>query len=462
MASKTTQQPQQLGKQSAQQVAEAIYPQVEQFIQGRESYIQALEMTIEALKHENRRINQRQSEIRASFDELLALQRLSSAISVTRDPQEIVQVLIELTKQIIPVIASNIFLIGQGNKLEPLAPQESPQLESSARQQLEEGLIDWVISEKKTAIIPNLEKSTNSGYEENFVIVPLIIRNQAIGVYFVHTSKEQQEFTNQDLQLLMILANQAAVAVENALIHGELMKVNKELSISHAQILHSAKLAAVGELASGIIHEINNPLQILLGHVQLLQLGRDVPRRIEIIKEQIDRISQITKRLANFVRSAPEDFKFTPVDVNSALEEMVLLLGQQFKRNRIEVVRIFECTTPVAGNKGYLQQAFLNVMMNIRDAMPNGGTLTIETSIEQEHNRVSIRFTDTGVGIPAEHFDKIFSPFFTTKSQGKGIGLGLSICAEIVSLHHGEIKVKSESGKGTTLTILLPIAEGSA
>jgi two-component system NtrC family sensor kinase len=419
-------------------------------------------MTIEALKHENRRVNKAKSELRASFDELLALQHLSHTISTTRHPEEIVQALIELTKQIIPVIASNIFLIHAGEEPQSLVMQGASQLNTVVRQQLDEGIIDWVIAEKKVAIVPNLEMCVVDGCDENYVIVPLFIRTQAIGTYVVHTSKKQEDFTHQDLQLLMILANQAAVAVENALAHEELIRVNKELSASHAQIVQSAKLAAVGELATGVIHEINNPLQILLAHLQLLELGRDVPRRIEIITEQVDRISRITKRLTNFVHSIPAEFTIGSVDVNAAIDEMLLLCTHQLQRNQIEVQRVFENTLTIPGNKAYLQQAFLNVIMNVRDAMPNGGTLTIETKALREQNQVSVRFIDTGVGIPPEHLDRIFSPFFTTKAQGKGIGLGLSVCAGIVSRHKGEIKVSSDVGKGTTLTILLPIERTSA
>jgi two-component system NtrC family sensor kinase len=251
----------------------------------------------------------------------------------------------------------------------------------------------------------------NSFEERNFIIVPLILRNEGIGVYLIHTSKKQMEFTNQILLLLSILANQTAVAVENSRNYNALLKTTEELKLTQAQMIQAAKLAAVGELAGGIAHEINNPLQILLGHIQLIQLGRDLPKRIEIVKEQVEKISQIVRRLLNFSRKVPEDFKLEPVNINFAIQEMTTFMSYQFKYNDIELILKLDPALPlVYGNKIYLQQVFLNLMINAKDAMPEGGKLVIETKLE--NGNVIIKFSDTGVGIPDDIKDKIFEPFF--------------------------------------------------
>ncbi|CUU06756.1 Histidine kinase-, DNA gyrase B-, and HSP90-like ATPase [Candidatus Kryptobacter tengchongensis] len=186
-----------------------------------------------------------------------------------------------------------------------------------------------------------------------------------------------------------------------------------------------------------------------------MQLGRDLPKRIEIVKEQVEKIAQITRRLLNFSRKVPEDFKFEPVNVNFAIQEIITLVSYQFKYNDIELVLKLDPSLPtIYGNKVYLQQVFLNLMINAKDAMPEGGKLIIETLSENEN--VVIKFTDTGVGIPPELREKIFEAFFTTKGS-KGTGLGLSISRWIVKKHSGEIKVESEVGKGSTFSIILPL-----
>ncbi|RPH29590.1 GAF domain-containing sensor histidine kinase, partial [bacterium] len=247
------------------QLLEDGLPQFEQFIESRESYIKALEQTIQVLKQENASINSSNLAIRSSIDELVAMQRLSNTISTALEPEFIVSALIELTRQVIPVIESNIFLFeGKTNRALPLSSKGSSRLQQEAQEQIEAGIVDWVIAEKKTVVIPDLEYMMAGTSSKNFVIVPLLVRGQGIGIYLVHTVKSQPEFSNQDLQLLSVLANQAAAGVENWRTYRQLMKANEELKASQAQIVQAAKMAAIGELAAGVAHEIKNPLQVLL------------------------------------------------------------------------------------------------------------------------------------------------------------------------------------------------------
>lgn len=219
-------------------------PQFEQFIESRETYIRALEKTIDILRQENVQFNQNNLAIRSSIDELVATQRLSNIISTATEPELIVSALIELTRQVIPVLDSNIFLFqSTSSRLIPLSSKGSPRLQSEAEHQLEAGIVDWVIAEKKTVIIPDLEHMLSKTSARNFVIVPLILRSQGIGIFIIHTEKSQQEFSNQDIQLLSVLANQAAVGVENWRTYQQLLKANDELKSSQAQMVQAAKLA---------------------------------------------------------------------------------------------------------------------------------------------------------------------------------------------------------------------------
>lgn len=443
-------------EENMEKVVGAVYPQIEQFIESRENYIKALEKTIELLEKENRRQHKVQKDIERSIDDLLTFQKMANTISSAQNPDMIMKTLSELSNQVIHVIESNIYLLKEKNLLHPLLKSEKGNyLDAVAQKQLEQGIIDWVMEEKKTVIIPDLDNMLNQDAEKNFIIVPIVLLNQSIGFYIIHTDKQHKKISEHDLQRLSILTNNAAIAIQNYNINRELIIANENLKISQAKMIQVAKLAAVGELSGGLAHEINNPLQILLGHVQLLQVDQDLPRRIEIIKEQIERISSITKRLLNFSRAVPEEFKSEPVPILEALEEILSLVDFQLRDAGINLHKDYKCKNiSVIGNKIYLQQVFLNIILNAKDALPNGGNITISSEIKDEY--ILIKFTDDGVGIAPQNLSKIFSPFFSTKESKKGMGLGLSNSRWIILKHKGDIQVESKLNEGTTFSVYLP------
>jgi len=430
---------------------------IERFMETRESYIRALESTVQFLKDKIDLHEQSETRIRKSLDELVAMQRLSNTISTATDSVSVFASLLDLTRQVIPVEESMIFQVVEGKpEVKPFLPACSSYMMNSAQHLLEEGILDWVVEQKKTTIVPDLNTSVGEVGEKNFVVVPIILRNEAIGVYIIRTEKIREAVSDKDLMLLSILSNQAAVAIENIKNIEQLRRTADELKKSQAQMLQAAKLASVGELAGGIAHEINNPLQILLGHISLMGQGKDVMQRIEIIRNQVQRIAQITRQLVNFSRSVPQELEHELVHVNWAINEMVTLVDHQFTNRGIDFdLRFEDNLPPIRANKNYLQQAFLNLLINAKDAMPNGGTMTITTEFDGKN--IVINFTDNGVGIRKEDIDRIFEAFFTTKEPGKGTGLGLSITRGIVRKLGGEIKVNSVEGHGTTFTIYLPV-----
>ncbi len=445
------------GRKTRLELLDEALPQFEQFIGSRESYIKALETAIEALRNENQKFNRNSLEIRSSIDELVAMQRLSNSIGAAVEPEQIVSTLIELTQQVISVIDSNIFLFQEGtNDLLPLAARSSETLFSVAREQVEAGIVDWVIAEKKTVVIPDIDSLGVKGTTRNFVIVPLILRNRAIGIYVIHTHKPQTEFSNQDIQLLSVLATQAASGVENWRTYDELMKANDQLKASQAQMIQAAKLAAIGELAASVVHEIKNPLQIMMMHLEMVERGRPLPQWTEMLGQQVKRLSEIAKRLMNFARNVSDDCQMEPVNMNKAIEDVAAIVQHDFKSANITIVLNLAPNLPnITGNANYLQQVFLNLAINARDAMPKGGTFTVTS--ELQGTSVIIRVSDTGTGIAEEHLEKIFSAFFTTKELGKGTGLGLAVCSKIVDQHGGKLTVNSTVGVGTTFVITVPL-----
>jgi signal transduction histidine kinase len=219
-------------------------------------------------------------------------------------------------------------------------------------------------------------------------------------------------------------------------------------------MVQAAKLAAIGELAAGIAHEIKNPLSILLLHLDLAQAGKPLPNWIDMFSTQVKRLSDITLRLMNFARSATEDVTLVPLAVPPVIEDAVAIVRHEFRGEQIEIdLQCADGLPPVYGNANYLQQVFLNLLINARDVLTSGGRISI--AAVASGSSVRITFGDTGPGIPPEIREKIFKPFFTTKGE-KGTGLGLAICSKIIAQHNGTISVTSETGVGTTFTITLP------
>ncbi|MGE5314672.1 MAG: ATP-binding protein [Acidobacteriota bacterium] len=417
------------------------------------AYVKMLEERVALLEQELERSSRNTDEMKASIDEMIALQQISEVVSTTVEPEKIAETLRTLSMQVAPSKECNIFLLNkERNKLAPFIQSGHAQFDELVNQQMEEGILDWVIAEKKPVIIPDLSQYGLM----HFVIVPLLVRNEGMGVFVLHTSKSQEEFTNHDLQLLSILANSAAVGVENWRTYNELSRAQEDIKTSQAQMLQSSKLAAIGEMAGAVIHEIKNPVQILLGQMELYKRGIQPETWLETMTMQVDRLVKITRRLLDFSRAVPDEFPLELVQINGALKEVAELVRHQFKSGKIELVVELEENVPqIYGNTLYLQQVFLNLIMNARDAMPSGGRLLIHT--EYVNGFVRIHFSDTGEGIDPENLPKVFQAFFTTKEKGKGTGLGLSVAHRIIKQHEGSITVESQIGIGTTFSIAIPV-----
>lgn len=227
------------------------------------------------------------------------------------------------------------------------------------------------------------------------------------------------------------------------------------------KLVQSAKMAALGEMAGGIAHEIRNPLAIISSAAQLILKKGNAVELVRECAEKIhgaaNRAAVIIETLLRFARPSEELVEL--VDVNSAINEALTLVGHQVSLQSIEIDKLLMPAPPrVKGNSNQLQQVFINIMLNAYHAMPRGGRLTIETQSLTSSGElwVEIRFADTGCGISEEDCGRIFDPFFTRMPVGKGTGLGLTIAYSIVRTHGGVIRVESELGKGSTFTVTLP------
>jgi two-component system NtrC family sensor kinase len=234
---------------------------------------------------------------------------------------------------------------------------------------------------------------------------------------------------------------------------------SEELVKMQARVAQSERLAALGMLAAGVAHEINNPLGgiLALTSLTLEDLGEDDPSResLEEVVRQTTRCADIVKHLLEFSRQ--HRVAAEKIDLNQVLDQTLSLLRRQSIFFNIEVVTaLAPDLPPIIADGSQLQQVFMNILLNACQAMGEKGTLTVTSRYEAERDKVELTFSDTGCGIPADKVDHIFDPFFTTKESGQGTGLGLSIAYGIVSRHHGSIAVESEVGRGTRFIVRLP------
>jgi two-component system NtrC family sensor kinase len=237
----------------------------------------------------------------------------------------------------------------------------------------------------------------------------------------------------------------------------ERLKMEERLRETQQQLMQSEKLAAMGRLTSQIAHELNNPIYGIMNTLELLktEIPPDSKRRkiLEMSLSETERLSEILRNMLSF--SKPEEEVRRPLDVNELLEGIVLFMDKQMSEANIDIETRFEREIPkVMGSTNQLRQVLLNMIRNAKEAMPQGGILSLETM--REDARVIIHIKDTGIGIPEEIRDKIFEAFFTTKHEVKGVGLGLSVCYGIIKDHGGEIRVESDEGRGSTFSIILP------
>jgi PAS domain S-box-containing protein len=227
------------------------------------------------------------------------------------------------------------------------------------------------------------------------------------------------------------------------------------------QLQQREKLSSIGLLAAGVAHEVNTPLTGVSSYTQMLlgMLGENDPKHalLQKVQTQAERATNIVNNLLNFSRTGSAT-EFGEIDMAQVLNDTLQLLEPQLRRSQIEIIRDYEDDAPlVYGNAGKLQQVFTNLILNARDAIPDGGRITLSTQTLDDGS-LMVEVADTGIGIAAENVAKIYDPFYTTKGVGRGTGLGLAVSYGIVQEHAGHINVDSTPGQGTTFRITLPTA----
>lgn len=328
-----------------------------------------------------------------------------------------------------------------------------------------ESFLGIVVRRKKPMQLENVQISTRyqnvgTARQEGLVSllsVPLLFGAHAIGALNVYTGKPHS-FSNEEIRILSALAELSAIAIEKARLYERVVDVEEQLR-------QNEKLSAIGLLAAEIAHEIRNPLTVMkmLYHSLDLRFPRGDPRTkdAQIIREKMDHLNKIVEQVLHFARSAEP--QMARVNLNQLIDDLGLLVRHKLTNQNILLVRKLDPEIPlVVADATQLEQAFLNLTLNAVEAMPNGGKLTIISRSVRLPRRsatpthAAIEFKDTGQGMTEEQRRRAFTALLST-TKLKGTGLGLAIVAKIVETHRGKIKVKSQLGGGTTITIFLPL-----
>ena len=301
------------------------------------------------------------------------------------------------------------------------------------------------------------------------IAAPLKHDEQLIGILVV-AHREAEFFGTSDLRMLRSIGEQAALAVRNAQLLKALQRYaqdlesmvearTKELRTAQEQLIQSEKLAALGRLAAGVAHEVNNPLQPILtfleGALEDIESGQPVdPKGLRIAEAEVQRIKHIVSRLLDFSR--PSEGKRVRVDMVALVQDTLALVKKKLEHANVRVQTRFEPVRPVWGLPTQLKQVVLNLILNAIESMPEGGTLLLEV-LPDKNGGVLLHVADSGVGMDGETMAHIFEPFYSTKKEGTG--LGLSVTYGIVQGHNGDIRVESTLGRGSRFTVWLPLAE---
>jgi signal transduction histidine kinase/ActR/RegA family two-component response regulator len=335
-----------------------------------------------------------------------------------------------------------------------------------------EGIVGWVAKTGEPLYVPDVSKDpryiSTSAEVRSEVALPLKVRDRVIGVLDIE-SPRIRGFDEEDLKVLSSLSSQLSISIENAQLFSDLKQTLLELQQAQNQIVQAEKLKALGEMASGVAHDFNNVLAVVIGNIQLLhhQLDhlsmKEIRERLKIVEQSAKDGAEMVRRIQDFT-GVRRDKEFITLSVNKLIKEVIVITEPRWKDQlqkkeiQIELIQKLEEVPSILGNPSELKEVLTNILFNAVDAMPKGGKITISTQ-PQSDDWVEIRITDTGIGMTEEVKKKIFDPFFTTKGVTNS-GLGMSVSYGIIRRHGGEILIESEPGKGSTFILHLPTGYG--
>jgi signal transduction histidine kinase len=488
------------------------------WVNGSQNAAGVVSLLVYALKQEFEKKNLAH-ELLERYQEIDLLHDISIQVTASLNLKQVSRLLIQEAGQLIPSTGGAILLLNKKTNVFEILSEIGGNSYLKTPIKLGEGIIGNIVQMGRGEIVNNIvnyPRFAGEGKQFNSLIcVPLKVEERVVGAIVIG-SETSINYTIRDLKLLSILAMQAGVAIEKALLYEQSCEAVKiaqtqaqqlqntlhELQQTQAQLIQSEKMSSLGQLVAGIAHEINNPVNFISGNISHAQqyvddllrlvqsyqnncnyvpevqalaeevdldfLIEDLPKLIGSMSLGIKRVREIVLSLRNFSRS--EQAQMTVTDIHEGIDSTLLILNNRLKTRcgkfGIEVIKNYDVLPLVECYPSQLNQVFMNIIANAIDAVEGQekeGIITISTSLEHSKAPANspyavIRIQDNGAGMTQAVRDRLFEPFFTTKPIGKGTGLGMPICRQIIEKHNGIIECISKPGQGTTFYIQIPIA----
>ena len=434
----------------------------------RQDLLRIIDQTAIAIEHA-RLFRLEQERARA----LTAISEAGQEIAASLNLERTLQLVMTKAAETLPMDAGALFVFDDEAQLYRVAVSHNlpPEQVDKITFAFDEGVPGWVVNHRQPLII-NDARSDDRVHPyvvevgvQSVLATPLITRERLIGVLNLFYQSGTNAYDDEALRLAQVYADQAAVFIENARLVEELRQAavelearveqrTRELRETQAQVIRAEKMAAVGRLSASVAHEVNNPLQAIALHLQLMaEEGLTHPNQaqVDIVQQELARIAEIVQRLLEFQR--PKPGRPSRQHIEFILKDVLALSGKQLQQTGVNVkIDLDDDLAPVLAVGDQVKQVFLNLILNAIEAMPDGGDLTIHGS--QSDGDIVVTFTDIGPGIAPEDMDQLFEPLFSTKHTGSGLGLAIS--QEIITNHGGRLAAHNHPQKGAVFTLTLP------
>jgi two-component system sensor histidine kinase HydH len=404
-------------------------------------------------------------------EELDTILRFGSLINSSLNIEDVLDHAMKWAEEFMDAEASSVYELNKEKNeiFIRLARGEKREPVSGIRLKVGEGISGWVVKTGRPVVSQDVRKDKRfsnkydkkTGFKtRSMICVPLIAKDEPIGALQVINKKSKKPFTQADFQLLTGMAQQIAVAMENAKLYQRLEEdfalTTQELKITQNKLIRSERLMAMGHLVQGVAHEIRNPIMTIGGFAQRLkkELKEDhgLEKYVDAILEEAIRLEKLVKQVREFMNV--QSASLTMDKIPPVVDEVIKIFKPLAKTQKVKIVKEIDGDTPlIKMDSAQMVTALSNVVENALESMSGGGTLTL--GVNRQNNNVLITVRDTGCGIPAEQLDAIYDPFVTSKTRGAG--LGLTMVHQIIMNHQGEIKISSQLENGTIVILRLPV-----
>ena len=404
--------------------------------------------------------------------ELSTLLKFSAMINSSLEIESVLNNAMKWAEEFINAEASSIYELDEMNNelYIRLARGEKKEPIKSIKLKVGEGVAGWVVQSGQPIVVHDVrnEKKFSSKYDKmtgfktrSLICVPLTLRGKTIGAIQVINKKSKEAFNNADLEILTGMSHQIAVAMENAKLYKRLEKkfelTYQELKIAQEKLIRTERLAAMGNLVNGVAHEIRNPITVIGGFAQrinnLSKNNAEIKKFTDIILGETVRLERLVRKVHEF--SDVQSASLRPDNLNSVLERVLNRFRPTAYRQNVEIVASIDNDLPLIDmDPSQLVIALSNIFENALESIHDSGRIELNVKRMNDHS-INIIVKDTGSGIADDEIDSVYDPFVTSKTRG--VGLGLTMVHQIITNHHGEIKIQSALSEGTTVTIVLPV-----